>query len=330
VPIQLIEPTDSIDVSFVPVLIFGPPGCGKTSLTQTADAPFTLDFDTGIHRSFNRKDAVRFDSWEEANQLLVDAAGSPRHDTKTPAAIVAKFRASKTLVVDTLGRALDKMVPLVIALNAKNRGPSGLSPQGWGVLGGMFAQWIKQVRELGKDLVMVCHEEQGSDAAGNPTVKPDMPGKMSWKEIHKWTDQIGQIRYEGKARFLDFNPTETASCCKNAAQFEAMELPRLESAPRLLADLIVEAKARIGKTAEASAAVARVVDEWQAKLKDDPSLAEFNGYLSSPELKSLKDGVKAQVWHVLQAHAQAAGWKLDKATKQFTAPATTPEPEAAA
>lgn len=68
--VHLIEPTQTIPVDFVPVLIFGPPGCGKTSLAQTADEPITLDFDRGIHRSFNRKKAARFDRWPDVVEAM--------------------------------------------------------------------------------------------------------------------------------------------------------------------------------------------------------------------------------------------------------------------
>ena len=62
---RLIEPTDPIDITFIPMLIYGPPGSSKTTLAQTADSPITLDFDNGIHRCANRKRAMRFDAWAE-------------------------------------------------------------------------------------------------------------------------------------------------------------------------------------------------------------------------------------------------------------------------
>jgi hypothetical protein len=300
-PAHLLEPTDVIPVDFVPVMIFGPPGCGKTSIAQTADEPITLDFDKGIHRSFNRKKAVRFDRWED----VTDAMDRGLFDSYQP------------IVVDTVGRLLDTMVPMVADQSAKHRGPGGmgLSPTGYGVLGNWFAGWIKRVRDMGKDLVMLAHEDVGKDAADNPSVTPDMPGKMSWKEIHKWTDLIGYVRYEERRKFIDFNPNQVVSCCKNPAQWEPIRVPRLEDKPRFLAELLADAKAKMGQVGDQAANAARVLADWQGWLKGDPNLAAFNARL--PEVGTLTNGLKRQVWELVSRHAKDAGLTFDPQSKTF-------------
>lgn len=313
--IQLLEPTDVIDVQYVPTLIFGPPGCGKTTLAQTADKPFTLDLDNGLHRATNRKAGVRFDTFEDVQQLLLDAGGN--RNPQTPDRILRQFMDCRTVVVDTLGRLLDKMIPMIRSASAKNAGPSGLSPQGYGVLGNQFAATVKSLRDMGKDLVMLCHEEAGTDAQGGATVIPDMPGKMAWKEIHKWTDMIGRVRYDGRKRILDFNPGEGATSCKNAAYFDSLPVPNPDSDPRFLANLMEQAKLRIGKTAEASAAVAKIVAGWQAKLAEATDVTALNALVVSPELKELTPGAKKQVWTLFTRHGEEQGWTFDTAAKAF-------------
>jgi hypothetical protein len=93
-----------------------------------------------------------------------------------------KFDEAKTLVIDTGGRALDTMIPDVLRENAKNAYGGNLTPQGWGVLGSRFVTWMKTVRTLGKDVVMICHQESSKDDAGNLDVIPDLPGKMASKK----------------------------------------------------------------------------------------------------------------------------------------------------
>jgi hypothetical protein len=295
---HILEPSDIIPVTHLPVMIYGPPSAGKTSISQTANNPITLDFDRGIHRSAFRKRAVRFDAWDD---LLAEQKKG-------------LFQDYDSIVIDTLGAMLDVMSEAVKQEDPKNAQRGGLSIQGWGVLGNRFGQWIRPLLLSGHDVVMVCHEEESKDVNGTRFCRPDMPGKMSYTIVHRVIDLMGHVRYEGSNRFLDFSPSETA-IGKNAAQFDPVPVPDLKTRPHFLADLLAEAKVRIGKTSEASAAIAKVTEEWAAKLEADPPLAEFNGLL--PGLTALQNGQKKAVWAMLKAHAEAAGWVFDKGRQVF-------------
>lgn len=297
---RILEPTDLIEVKFVPILIFGPPGCGKTSLAQTAANPLTLDFDAGIHRCANRRRAAQFDAWNDCVKAGEDGA----------------FADYQTLVIDTGGRALDKMIPAILAESAKNGWAGNLTPQGWGVLGSRFTTWMKTVASWGKDVVMICHEAEATNAGGNPYFLPDLPGKMSYKEVHKSFDLIGRIRHEGKRRLLDFSPSEN-SVGKNAAGWEPIVLPDLHKHPAFLADLIKDAKARIGKTAEQSAAVAAKVAEWVAWLARCSDVDVFNKAL--PDIALLTGSAREQVRELCIRHAKAKLWAWDKEAKTYRA-----------
>lgn len=297
---HLLEPTDVIDVSNLPVVIYGPPGSGKTSLLQTAKNPITLDFDKGIHRSFNRKRAMRFDTWQD----LIDTQEKGDLD------------GYDTWGIDTLGALLDSLAATIKAENAKNAQGGGLSIQGWGVLGNRFGQWIRAAVGKGKDVVMVCHEEEDKDVAGNRYLRPSLPGKMAYTIVHRLVDLMGHIAYDGKRRLLDFNPTDQA-IGKNAAGWEPIALGKLEEQPTFLADLLDDAKRKIGKTAEASAELARTVSHFTDWLTAKPDLAAFNTGLA--ELSGLNPAAKRQAWLVVQRYAEASGWVLPKGSKAFVA-----------
>lgn len=314
-PANIVTQEDLINVSFVPLLVFAGPGAWKTTLGQTAETPLTLDFDMGIHRVSNRKHALHSSrkdggrlaqiglTWEDCVECTQDGTFDP-YDT---------------IVIDTGGRALDSLEQLVIRESpSKNTWQWGgrLSPTGWGELGSRFRSWLNRVKTLGKNLVMLCHQDsQKSLTTGQVEYHPDLQGNMSWKEVHKSFDLIGRIRYDGKKRILDFNPSEESPCCKNAAGFDPIEIPDLHTETDFLAQIMKEAKERMGKTAAASAAVAKAVDEWQAKLDADPTLEQFNAML--PEVGKLSGAAKKQVWALVQRHAQKNDCSFDAVAKKF-------------
>jgi hypothetical protein len=299
---HLIQPTESMDVTSVAMLIFGPPGGWKTSIANTADNPLTLDFDCGAHRSAFRKDVLRFDSWADVGEAQQHIA------------------THQTIVMDTLGRCLDMLSADVISASSKNgTSHGGLSISGWGVLGNRFAQWINQMRLMGKDLVMVCHEKEERDG-DNRYFRPDMPGKMSYTEVMKFTDLVGRLSIENGKRVLNFNPTDS-SIGKNAAGWQSMIVPDLKASPSFLADLLTDAKKIIGRTSEASAAVAKTVDEWQQRLGKLEGIGSLNQLL--PEVKGLEPkAVRIQVWAAVLAFAESQELVFDKASSKFVAAQT--------
>lgn len=309
---KVIESTDLIEVAFTPLLIYGGSGVGKTTLAQTAAEPLTLDFDEGAHRCANRKTVLQFDSWSEN----VQAAGT-RGAYLYPAGhkLAAQPIPYRTLIHDTGGRALDRMIPEIIGENAKNGQRGGLSQQGWGVLGSRFALWLKLVRSWGKEIVFLCHQKESKDAAGNPYFMPDLPGNMAWNEVHKSFDLMGRIYMDGARRYLDFRPSDT-QVGKDAGGLGKVELPDLHEHPRFLAELLARARERIGKTAEASALAAQAVQDWRAWLETvGDNVDALNGNLK--ELGKLKNGVKAQCWQLVQDHAAARGWEFDREARVY-------------
>jgi hypothetical protein len=298
---RLIRPLDVIEVATLPVLIYGPPGLGKTSIAQTAEAPITLDFDKGIHRAANRRDAYQFDTWEDCLKSGEDG----------------DFQAYKDLVIDTGGRALKVMIPEILRENPKNGSRGNLSPQGWGVLGSRFTNWMLTVRSWNKNVVMVCHQAEDRNASDLAYFKPEFPGKMAYTEIHQSFDMIGRVYHDGRKRLLDFSPRDN-QVGKNAAGFDVIEVPDLHRHPTFLADVILKAKLAIGKTAEASAATAATVAHWTTWLAKDHDLHAFNLHLD--DIGQLTNGVKRQVWTLVQRHAEKRGWKFDKKAKVFVDP----------
>lgn len=305
---QLLEATDTIEVTSLFMLLYGPPGGWKTSVAQTANDPLTLDFDRGAHRSFNRKAVMRFDKFSD----LADAQ--------------AEIMKRQTVVVDTIGRLLDFLTTDIITQNPKHGSAvGGLTLQGYGALKARFASWVGQIRNVGKDIVFLCHEKEEKDG-DDRIMRPDIQGG-SYIEVMKFTDLVGYLGVDRQGRrFLDFNPSDR-HLGKNAAGWQSIAVPDLATSKSFLADLLADAKSRIGKTAEASADIAKTVSDWQARLAKDPVLAEFNGML--PEYKALGRTIKPQIKAMLEAHAKQVGWKFDVKNETFYAPVQNTQESAA-
>lgn len=286
----LIQDTDAIDVSALTVMIYGAPGAGKTSLAQTADEPLTLDLDRGVHRSRNRRAAMRFDTFADV------AAAQPE---------IAK---RKTAVVDTVGRLLDMIAFEISGANALNQ-------KQWGFLKSRFQQWSSAMRQMGKDVILIAHEKEERDDDGRRYVRPDIQGG-SYTEVFKVADLVGYLYMDVQGRrTLDFSPTARYHA-KNACGWKPIAVPDFADEPAFLAKLLADAKSVIGKTSQASAKAAEDVERWKAWLGQALPLEQFNGALL--DMKDLPKAVKAQVWKLVKENAESVrGWRFDKANSVF-------------
>ena len=234
----IIKPTDVIQIKRLTTVIFGPPGVGKTSFAQTAEAPITLDFDEGIHRAFNRQTSIRLTSWAD-----IEAADA---ECKKPE--------YKTIVVDTAGRLLELMVQQLILESAKNGNKlGGLSISGYGVLATRFLLWSNSVKALGKDIIMIAHEKEEKDG-DDRIFRPEMVGK-SYSELCKQADQIGYLSIDrAGVRTINFKPSDRATG-KDSAGLGQRVVGHLHEPENvnLMAKLLAEAKARITGYSKAQA-----------------------------------------------------------------------------
>jgi hypothetical protein len=292
-----IEETEAIQVKSLAVLLYGAPGISKTSIGNTADDPLCLDFDEGAHRSFNRKPTMRFDSWPD-----VEAAWE-------------KINGRKTVVVDTIGRALDMLSLTLVAENSKwGTRAGGLTIQGYGALGSRFAMWNNLLRAEGKDRVYLAHEKEEKDG-DDRYWRPEIVGK-SYTEAMKCSDIVGYIfRDRQNKRWIDFNPTDR-HLGKNPAAWPIVAVPELADARQFLAGLLVDAKAKIGQISAEGAAIVALVSEWQKKLDADPPVPELTAMIL--DLPNQPQPAYAQLRQIMKLHCDKAELAWNKETKTLT------------
>src|SRR5690348_16106448 len=94
--------SDPIAVTQIKMLVYGQPGIGKSSFGFTSDTPLTLDFDDGARRSAFRQDIVQVSSWDDVNAITAE-----------------DLKPYKTVIIDTVGRALDFIAASIVSDNPK-------------------------------------------------------------------------------------------------------------------------------------------------------------------------------------------------------------------
>jgi hypothetical protein len=243
---------DPILIEQIVLTLYSGPGLGKTTLGFTADHPLLLDFDGGVHRAKNRGDAVRVTRWTDV--AMVQASDVSGY---------------KTLVVDTAGRALDRLSEKLIADDPRNANPSGgLSLPGFGALKTTFAAWLKRVQGFGLDIVLIAHgseERKGDDVIERLDIQGGSRG-----EVHKLSDAMGRIYLDSSgARWLTFSPSD-AAFGKNPAQLEPMPVPHYLKEPHWLAGVIATIKRSLNEQSEearaAQAAIAARRESFEALI----------------------------------------------------------------
>jgi len=203
--IAITKADEVIEVKNICLTIYSQPGLGKTSLAFTASKPLMLDFDKGSYRAVDRKDVVQVESWR-------DVAGIAAED-------IQDF---DTIIIDTVGKALDFLAADIIASSSKLSYGGTLNQQGWGQLGSRFSAFLKLLRGFGKDVVLISHmdEKQDGDA-----VKERLKIQGGSKDlILTDSDVIARISIYNKKRHLMFSPTET-SFGKDPANIVDMVIP---------------------------------------------------------------------------------------------------------
>jgi AAA domain len=297
---RIIRAHEAITVQHPIFLIFGEPGICKSSLGYSAKNPLLLDADKGAHRAANRRDTWPVSCWGDITALYEQPD------------ILEPFGA---IVPDTIGRILD-YITLDIAENDPKKAPGGsLSQQGWGVLKSRFAQWMNRTRAMGKDVLLIAHHKEERDG-DQRIMRPDIQGG-SLHEVLKIADYVGYLYMSGKDRMLDFNPTDRWTG-KNPAQWKPFKVPPVGKAATFMAELMDQGREALGKISEASALIARQVDEWCLQIATFQSAHEFNRAL--PELQKLTAAAAPQVKAVLIARANELSLTVDPVTRTFVDP----------
>ena len=300
-PLNIVTATQPLTVDHLITFIYGDPGVWKTSLAFTAKNPILFDFDKGAYRAANRKDTVQITKWSEV--ATINANDLEGYDT---------------IIIDTAGRVLD-MISDQLKTDAKNirRGSNELSMQGYGKLGSMFTNWLKSLRNMGKDIVILAHAAEDKDG-DNIIKRPDMAGG-SKKEVYKVADMMGYMTVvqgmQGAERVLAFAPSPNY-LAKDSGQVGNITVTDMVTNPNQLANIIQATKDHINSLSAEQVKYQQDLDEVRAKLMEVETVDALN---------DIKDGIdenhpfvkqmKADVWQ----KGQQLGFGYNRDDNKFEA-----------
>ncbi|TWG90363.1 AAA domain-containing protein [Mesorhizobium sp. J18] len=291
--LKITKSTDPIKVDRLNMVIYSPPGLGKTSLAFTAEAPLLLDFDAGSHRAARRKDAVRVSDWSDVASINAEDL-SPY----------------KTVIMDTAGRALDALTVDIIRANPKHGRGGALTLQGYGELKARFIAFLKLLNSFGKDVVLIAHMDEQRN--GDDVIERlDVQGG-SKNEIYKAADAMGRLSMVNGKLLLRFSPSD-AAFGKNPGQLEPLTVPHFSSPEfeGFLGSVIQRTKDRLNELSEEQQAAV----EEQKWFKDTlPNVSDAEG-INSLIGRASGGGVACKA--LLAARAKEIGLIFDKAKGEY-------------
>jgi phage nucleotide-binding protein len=226
-------------------LIYGQPGVGKTTLALSSVNPVCIDVDRGMYRIEKRYQVPSL-QMEDYNQLL-DLLNSN------------EINSYETIVIDTLGKLIDRISDYVTKNNPKYRQSNGqLTMQGWGQVKIEFRSLVKLVNSKNKSVLFVAHESEEKDGNSDAVKKrPDVSGSAR-KDIVKELDFMGYMEMSGNKRTISFSPN-SSYYAKNSLGLDAViEVPDIASSNSFIRDVVV---ASLEKKKEEDAAMAAPYEE---------------------------------------------------------------------
>lgn len=298
--LKITAASEAITVNQLVVCIYAPPGLGKSTLGFSTHKPLMLDFDLGAHRAANRGDSVQVNAWDDVSNI---SAGD--------------LNDYQTVVVDTAGRALDLLSSDIIRRNPKMGRAGALTLQGYGQLKSEFTAWLKHLRTMGKDVVLIAHSSE--DRSGDDLIERiDMQGG-SKGEVYKVADAMGRLSMVPGRKFptLNFSPSD-AAFGKNPGQLDPLEVPDVATEPRFLGDVIERIKERLNALTEDQKERQAAIQEWVEKIGEAEDADAVNALI--PEIQKIDSDIKQTAKGILHKRAtEVLGLEFNKSAEGYIA-----------
>lgn len=286
------------------VVIYGPPGAGKTSLALTSSKPALLDFDGGAHRAANKagKAILPINNWSDVQAL-------ERSDLED----------FDTLVVDTVGECLECMSRGIIQSDPSFATGGSLTLRGYGRLKTQFTSWLGLLRSFDLTVVLLAHMDE--QQRGDRIMERIIAAGSSKNLIYQKADLMGRILVGEKGHYMTFDPGLTAYG-KNPGLPSRTKVPHPDKDPTLMARIIAAARAKIAEKAQAPKQAKQEQEKpKQAKQENvQPSYPQNAEGLSELAAEMKEAGATNSEKLALVKYGKSLGFNFDKATMTFFDP----------
>lgn len=223
------KPSELINDSPITCMIYGQPGCGKTSFALSASNPLLIDLDRGLHRvaAQNQCDSVQPDTLDQVLSVLYS------HE----------INSYKTIVIDTFGKLVDMICKHVGTQNPRLKQYDGtLNPKGWGIVKMQAQEIISRLFAWRKNIIFVAHEKEEDDGTTR-VIRPKVSGSSA-SDLIIDIDLLGYMQMKGNVRTVCFSPTEKFYAKNSLELPDIIELPNNsggnDAFQRLIEDKVAE------------------------------------------------------------------------------------------
>ena len=305
-PLKILEAWERPPVEQLVVMLYGLPATGKTTSAFSSRNPLLLDFDKGADRAANIGRSVVIESWQ-------DVSGITEKD----------LEGIDTVVVDTVGTALDLLTLDVIRKNPKHGRDGNLQIQGWGVLKTRFVNWLNHLKSMGKDVVLLAHTMEVKRGDGEAENQRIVAAGGSKDYVMRASDAIGHLSVSNSRRQLNFEHTETA-IGKNPGRLPTLQVPPEDAIDGFLDDVLRQIKERMNTE--------RLKQRERSKERLEQRAKSFDASLQEASIEQLRE-IRRQVGHdrsvgdeerkrralAVKDYADKQGWVWDPESNVYVA-----------
>lgn len=271
------------------IMLYGVPGCGKTSVATTANNPVIIDTDRGSDRAVRVTDTLLADNWQD----ILNSTES--------------LKEYSTIVIDTAKTMLDDFLSVYVCdKNYKLR--TNLLKR-FGEMATEFSNFVGKLQTFGADLIFICHDKEMQEG---DVIKHSPNCTGSSKDLlQQKADQVGYISLVNGKRTVSFNPRDNF-VGKNVAQLPVTEIPDA-STPEydaFMADIIAKVKASIQNKSEAQRQAIELLSSLRQELEKVKTEAETTALMK--RCTQLPQVMKAPFFNEVKAALTEKGFVFEE------------------